>query len=148
MSEFKTLATCKPSEFLRQTIKIKKAVQNWLNITDIMSIIKKAAPQELIPSDATEFEKLAIAQKNMEARRKQIIKNIDEAFDAVLEEHPDETLKILALCCFIDPEKADDHKVSDYIKAFNSLISDKTTIDFFVSLAQLGQMNISDVAKA
>ena len=148
MSEFKTLATCKPSEFLRQTVKIKKAVQNWLNITDIMSIIKKAAPQELIPENATEFEKLAIAQKNMEARRKQIIKNIDEAFDAVLEEHPDETLKILALCCFIDPEKADDHEVSDYIKAFNSLISDKTTIDFFVSLAQLGQMNISDVAKA
>jgi hypothetical protein len=148
MSELKTLATCKPTEFLKQTVKIKRAVQEWLTATDIIAIIKKVAPQELCPQDATDVEKMAIASKNMDARRKQIAKNISDAFDVAMEEHPEETLKILALCCFIEPEKADDYKVSYYLQAFNSLISDKATIDFFISLAQVGQMNTSDVSKA
>ena len=142
MSELKTLATCKPIEFMKQTVKIKKAVSEWLTITDIKSIVKKVAPQELIPADATDVEKMAIVSANMAKRREQLVKNISEAFDVVMEEYPEETLEILALCCFIEPEKANEVKVSDYLKAFNGLITDKDTIDFFISLAQLGNRTI------
>ena len=148
MSELKTLATCTPIEFLKQTVKIKRAVEKWLTTTDIKAIMKAVAPQELTPADATEFEKLAIAAKNADARRKQVYENMNKAFDVVMEEHPEETLEILALCCFIEPERANDYKVSYYLKAFNELISDKDTIDFFVSLAQLGAKNTSNVLKA
>lgn len=127
---------------MKQTVKIKKAVSEWLTITDIKSIVKKVAPQELIPADATDVEKMAIVSANMAKRREQLVKNISEAFDVVMEEYPEETLEILALCCFIEPEKANEVKVSDYLKAFNGLITDKDTIDFFISLAQLGNRTI------
>ena len=34
----KNLANCKPSEFLVQTNKIRKSVEKWLTVTDIMNI--------------------------------------------------------------------------------------------------------------
>lgn len=36
----KNLANCTPSEFLKQTNKIKKSVEKWLKATDIMEIRK------------------------------------------------------------------------------------------------------------
>ena len=36
----KTLASCKPSEFLAQTYKIKQSVQDWLDVTEILKIRK------------------------------------------------------------------------------------------------------------
>lgn len=129
MSEFKTLANCKPSEFLKQTVKIKRAVQKWIDVTDVKEIMKRVAPNE-------------------ELKREQFMKNISDVFDNALENHPQETLEILAACCFIEPEDADNHKTSDYLTALNSLVSDKSTIDFFISLARLGQIDISDVSKA
>jgi hypothetical protein len=96
----------------------------------------------MIPEGATEVEKMAIISGNAAKRREQLMKNLSEAFDVVMEEHPEETLEILALCCFIEPERANDVKVSEYFSAFNELISDKATIDFFISLAQLGNRTI------
>ena len=142
MSKLKTLATCTPIEFMKQTVKIKHKVSEWLTITDIKSIVKKVAPQEMIPEDATDVEKMAIVSANMAKRREQLMKNLSEAFDVVMEEHPEETLELLALCCFIEPERANDVKVSEYFSAFNELITDKATIDFFISLAQLGNRTI------
>lgn len=148
MSEIKTIANCKPTEFLKQTNKIKKAVESWLTATDIMAIFKRKAPVEIIRENATDEEKAEITARNVEAGRKQMAQNISDILDAVMEEHPEETIRVLALCCFIEPERADDYKVSYYLKAFTSLIADKDVLDFFTSLAQLGQMNISDVSKA
>lgn len=148
MSEIKTIANCKPTEFLKQTNKIKKAVESWLTATDIMAIFKRKAPVEIIRENATDEEKAEITARNVEAGRKQMAQNISDILDAVMEEHPEETIRVLALCCFIDPERADDYKVSYYLKAITSLIADKDVLDFFTSLAQLGQMNISDVSKA
>ena len=34
----KNLANCKPSEFLVQTNRIRKSVENWLTVTDILNI--------------------------------------------------------------------------------------------------------------
>lgn len=148
MSELKTLVSCKPSEFLRQTNKIKKSVEKWLTDTDILNIRKRMPALEAVPISATEEERKAIAERNKKLTSEQVKKNLSAMLDAILEEHPEETMEILALCCFVEPDHVDDYKVADYLTALNSLISDKVVLDFFTSLASLGQMNISDVSKA
>lgn len=148
MSELKTLATCKPSEFLRQTNRIKKSVEKWLTDTDIINIRKRLPVLEIVPKDASDEERIQIATRNKRLSDEQAKRNISAMLDAILEEHPDETLEVLALCCFVEPDDADNHSVSEYITAFNSLISEKAVVDFFTSLASLVQMNTFDVSKA
>jgi hypothetical protein len=148
MSELKTLATCKPSEFLRQTNRIKKAVEKWLTDTDIMNIRKRLPVPEVVPLEATVEERAAIFERNKKAVQEQSKKNVSAMLDAILDEHPEETLEVLALCCFVEPEKADDHPVSEYLAAINTLINDKAVIDFFTSLVLLGRTITSDASKA
>lgn len=124
----KNLANCTPSEFLRQTVKIKKSVEKWFKLTDIMNI-RRRKPD--IPEGATREEKAA-------ALKEQARENALAMFNAVFEEHPDETLEVLALMCFVEPEHVDDHPVKEYLKAFTELINDEDVLDFFTSLARLG----------
>jgi len=148
MSELKTLATCKPSEFLKQTCKIKKSVEKWLTDTDILNIRKRLPALEMVPKNGTDEERRAAFERNKKLTEEQARKNISAMLDAILEDHPEETLELLGLCCFIEPDHVDDYKVSDYLKAFNSIISDEAVIDFFISLASLGRKNTSDASKA
>lgn len=148
MSKLKTLANCKPSEFLRQTNRIKKSVEKWLTDTDILNIRKRMAALEMVPKDATEEERKAVFDRNKKLTEEQAKKNISAMLDAILDDHPDETLELLGLCCFVEPEHVDDHTVSEYLDAFNSLISDRAVVNFFTSLASLAQMNTSDASKA
>lgn len=148
MSELKTLATCKPSEFLRQTNRIKKSAEKWLTDTDILNIRKRMPVLEIVPKDGTEEERKAVFNRNKAVAAEQAKKNISAMLDAVLEEHPEETLELLALCCFVEPENVDDHTVGEYLTAFNSLINDKAVLDFFTSLATLGQTHTSVVSRA
>lgn len=148
MSELKTLVTCKPTEFLKQTCRIKKAVEKWLTVTDILNIRKRLPALEMVPQNATYEERKAAVERNKKLAEEQTRKNLSEMFDVILGEHPDETLELLALCCFVEPEHIDDYKVSDYLSAFNTIISDEAVIGFFTSLASLEQMNILDASKA
>lgn len=148
MSELKTLATCKPSEFLKQTNRIKKAVEKWLTDTDILNIRKRMVPLEIMPKDASEEDRREIFERNKKATEEQAKKNLSAMLDAILEEHPEETLEVLALCCFVEPEDADNYTVGHYLTAFNSLINDRAVIDFFISLASLAQRDTSSASKA
>lgn len=148
MSELKTLATCKPSEFLKQTNRIKKSVEKWLTDTDILNIRKRLPALEMVPADASEYDRKMIFESNKRRTEEQAKKNVSAMLDSILEEHPDETLELLALCCFIEPEHADEHTVAEYLTAFNSLIQDRAVIDFFTSLASLVAKNTSNVSKA
>ena len=143
----KTLADCKPSEFLRQTNRIRKAVEKWLTDTDILNIRKRMAVLEPVDKNAPEDEQKEVQKRNAKAVRAQVRKNLGAIMDAALEEHPDETLEVLALLCFVEPEDADNHPVSEYLTAFTNLISDEAVIGFFSSLAQLGQTDISAFVK-
>ena len=147
MGELKTLVTCKPSEFLRQTNRIKKAVEKWLKDTDIMNIRKRLPSLEVVAMNATDEERREIAARNKILSEEQAKKNISAMLDAILEEHPQETLELLGLCCFIEPADVDNYKVTDYLNAFNSIINDKAVIDFFISLASLGVKNTSEASK-
>jgi hypothetical protein len=148
MREVKTLANCTPTEFLAQTFSIAESATKWLNDIDVKGILGRKTVLTEFPQDASEEEKEAIRSENREAIRTQTRKNIMELLKAAMVTHGKETIEILALCCFIDPREAENYKPTYYMAAVTSLISDKDVIDFFVSLAHLGQMNIFEDAKA
>lgn len=127
--KLKNLSNCKPSEFLVQTNKIRKAVSSWLTLTDIQGI-RKRTPE--FTEDMTEEEKEALVNK-------QVDENFNAILDSVLEDHEEETLKVLALVNFIDPKDVDNFTIHDYLASLNELLHDKEVISFFTSLIGLGQ---------
>lgn len=143
---FKTLATCKPSEFLVQTNRIRKSVERWLAATDIMNIRRRLPELEIVDKDAPAPEKAAVVKRNADAKREQVKKNLSAMLDAILDEHPAETLELLALCCFVEPENVDDYPMKEYISAITELINDEVVLDFFISLARLGNSGIFGTA--
>ena len=129
----KTLANCKPSEFLRQTNKIRKVVANWLDVTDILNIRKR---KPVVTTEMTDEErKLAYAEQAKE--------NLNAILDACLEQYPEETLKVLGYLCFVEPEDVDNHPISEYIKAFTEIMNDEAVAGFFFSLTKLAQTDTS-----
>lgn len=136
----KNLANCTPREFLKQTSKIKRSVEKWLKATDIMNIRKrmpKALPEisDSLPDDA----KAEMLSKRSEMIRKQAYKNVSDILDAMLEDHPDETLEVLSYCCFVDPEKVDDYPMGYYLAAVTEMMADESVKAFFTTLISLVQ---------
>ena len=138
----KTLVDCKPSEFLKQTNRIRKSVEKWITDTDIMNIRKRIPVLEKVADGATLEQKAEAVSRNNERRREQARKNLSAMLDAMLEQYPDETLEVLALCCFVEPENVDDYSVSEYLSAVGKIVSDEAVLGFFISLARLGQTSI------
>lgn len=132
----KNLANCKPREFLAQTVKIRKSVERWLTINDIMAIRAKR-PEG--------FEKLIDPAEKKKVLSEQAKQNLLEMFDNAFEKHPDETLELLALLCFIDPKEVDEHPMSDYLLSITEMLDDESVIAFFTSLQRLGLRNTSPV---
>lgn len=128
----KNLANCKPSEFLKQTNRIRKSVDKWLTLTDIKNI-RKNVPD--LPEGISKEEK----DKLMFEQGK---KNLNQILDNILEVHPDETLELLALLCFVEPEDVDNYTVIEYLESFNEIIGSKEVISFFGSLMQLANVTI------
>lgn len=143
----KTLATCTPIEFLKQTNKIRKSVQVWLEDTKILDIRNSVPALTPIRKDMEESERLKIFNENKAKIEKASRDNLYKILDEVLEKHPEETLEVLALCCFIEPEKANEASVRDYLNALSELLGDSAVMGFFTSLAQWGQMNTSTVSQ-
>lgn len=136
----KSLANCKPTEFLTQTNKIRKSVEKWLTVTDVMNIRKrmpKGMPEVKI--GMSEDEEQAVLDKRQAMMAEQSLRNFNEILDSMLEEHPEETLEVLALCCFVEPENVDDYSISYYLGAINDLIKDQNVRDFFTLLMPLVQ---------
>jgi len=143
----KNLANCKPSEFLAQTFKIKKSLQEWLDVTKLMEI-RKNKPQGLINLDGlTGEERENAIKENKKKAQEQLKKNLADILDKMLNENAEKTLEVLALCCFVDPADVDNYPMSDYLDSLGELISDKGVLNFFSSLVQLGQTNIGIVPK-
>lgn len=142
MEEHKNLATCTPREFLRQTNRIRKSAEKWMNVTDIIGIRNRPVEglQEIPKDDFLEATR--IRKENAEKIAEQSAKNLNDILNAALEEHIDETLEILALACFVEPENVDDYKISFYLRNLSDILSDKDVLGFFTSLAQLGQTGI------
>ena len=128
----KNLANCIPSEFLSQTNKIRKSVSKWLTDTDIINI-RKIKPE--LTDDMTEEQK-------REAIEEQSRKNVWAIFDAILDKHPNETLDLIALLCFVEPENVDDYIITDYMDSFTEMMNNPSVWSFFTSLVRLVNLNI------
>lgn len=128
----KTLANCKPTEFLVQTNKIRKSVEKWLKLTDIMNIRKNVPP--IKEGQTKEERKVELDKASKE--------NLNRMLDAILEEHPQETLELVGLMCFVEPEDVDNKPVGFYLEAISELMNDEAVIGFFSSLLSLEQKGI------
>lgn len=112
-----------------------------MTATDIMNIRQRLPELTKITPTMTQEEKKQVFFENKQRSDAQARQNALDIIDAVIGEHADETLEILALSCFIEPEDADNHSVEEYLNAFTELISNQAVINFFTSLAQLGLMD-------
>ena len=133
----KNLATCKPTEFVAQTAKIKDAVSNWIEVIDLMSI-RATQPQYItISKDSTPEERAEVIKKNAEIQKKQTMENLSKILDNMLAKHPQETLNVLALCCFVEPEHVDDYTIDEYFDCIMEMAKNKSVMNFFSLLAQM-----------
>lgn len=137
----KTLASCTPTEFIAQTAKIKKAVKKWMDLTKIAEIRAKKPVYESFQPGASAEEKKAVVERNAAAQKKQAMENFSEIIDQMLEVHPQETLEVLALCCFVEPKEIDNYPVSEYLRSIMEIFNDEAVIGFFTLLVQLGNKN-------
>lgn len=133
----KNLATCKPTEFVAQTAKIKTAVANWIDAIDLMKIRAIQPQYEVISIDSTPEQRAEIIKKNAEIQKKQTMANLNKILDKMLIEHPKETLEVLALCCFVEPEHVDDYTMDEYMQCIMDMAQNKSVMNFFSLLAQV-----------
>lgn len=140
----KNLATCSPREFLVQTNKIRKAVEGWLKATDIIAIRKNVPKAPVIPDDASADEIEEIMSDHRKNVREQAIKNMNDILDSILDEHPEETLDLIALLNFIEPSELDNYTVSEILRSVTQIMNNEDVLGFFISLTRLEQLNIFD----
>lgn len=141
------LAKCKPSEFMRQTLRIRKAVANWVDLTNITKIRKKVPALKPITKDMDDATLAAVQEENRKLLAEQADKNFSAILDSILEDHPDETIELLALLCFVEPADVDDYTMEEYLESLTEMMSNKAVIGFFTSLLQLEQMSTSRALK-
>ena len=143
----KNLANCTPREFFAQSVKIKRSVEEWLDVTNLMDL-RKTKPANLIKLDGLSGDEKAKAiEENKRLWKEQTKKNLSTLFDKMLDENAEKTIEVMALCCFVDPADIDNHTMSEFFKAIGELISDEGVTSFFISLVQLGQTDIGIVPK-
>ena len=135
----KNLATCKPSEFVAQTAKIKNAVEDWTKLIKLSEIRAMKPTYKVLPIDATAEQRAQIIKENAEMEKAQMSKNLSKLLDGMLVEHPQETLNILALCCFVDPADVDNYPMDEYLQCVMDMLTNKSVLSFFSLLAQLEQ---------
>lgn len=135
----KNLATCKPSEFVAQTARIREAVAGWLEAIDLQRIRTRKPVYEMLPQGATAEQKASVIKHNAELLKKQTTDNINEILDNMLAKHPQETLEVLALCCFVEPDHVDDHPMDEYLECIMDMMENKAVLRFFSLLVRLDQ---------
>ena len=142
----KNLTNCTPIEFIKQTNRIRHSVEKWLKVTDIMNI-KNSLPNFVeINDDMSEEERKEKADINKELVREQNKKKLSLILDKCLDEHAEETLELMALMCFVEPEHINEHSAMEYLKEVTEMISNKDVLDFFSSLIRLGQTDLGNIS--
>lgn len=135
----KNLANCKPSEFIAQTVKIKKVVSVWLDEINFAEIKSREVELKTLPNPqiASAEERAEIIKENAALLKKKAMENASELFDNAFEKYPEDTIKVLALACFIEPADADNHTMAEYLGCFTEMMNCKEVKDFFILLASL-----------
>lgn len=139
----KNLASCTPSEFIAQTVKIKKVAAKWMNEIDIEGIRNRKQDYKICPDDASPEERAAIIRANAALEKKYAMQNASELFDRAFEKYPEDTLAVLALSCFVEPKDVDKHPISEYLGCLTDMVNSKEVMSFFGLLASLKTAKIS-----
>ena len=140
----KNLVTATPREFAAQAARIAKVLDRWYKDVDFGGIRRRHFPEGIkaLPDDATDEEKriavLEYRQRLSDSARQILL----EAIVAMLEKNADETIEVLALACFVEPEDADSHTMGEYMKEISQMLYDPAVADFFISLRQSGVMQL------
>lgn len=141
----KTLANCTPREFFKQTNRIRISADEWLTATKILEI-RKRMPE--MP-DASKVESKEELKESIEKRKAaiadQMRNNLFDMLEAMLDTNADKTEELLALACFIEPEDANNHTMSEYLMCLSELIVDPGVLSFFDSLVRLGVSNMANI---
>lgn len=138
----KNLANCYPKEFFVQTNRIRKLVKSWLidtGVIDLKKTVKELADgvADEIGTDSSESEVNAKATKAT-------IDRLDRILEKLLDTDVDKTVELLCYCCFVPPQKANDHEMWEYLESINAMINNEAVLGFFMSLVGLTRMNISE----
>ena len=121
----KYLANCTPKEFMVQTRLIKHAVEKWLTDTEILKI-RQNMPQ--IPDGMPDEDQRKLIEKQQK-------ENLSRMLDAIMDEHPDETVELLGLLCFVPKDEIDNYPMGYYLESLTELLNDQAVWSFFTSLA-------------
>jgi hypothetical protein len=109
--------------------------------------IKNSLPTFVeINDDMSEEERKEKADINKELVREQNKKKLSLILDRCLDEHAEETLELMALMCFVEPEHINEHSAMEYLKEVTEMISNKDVLDFFSSLIRLGQTDLGNIS--
>lgn len=135
----KNLANCKPTEFIKQTNRLRKTLSKWMADIDLKEIRSRTPELEIVNDKMSKEEKLAVLRRNKQKVQEQGLKNLSEILDGALEKFPDETLEVLALFCFVEPKDVDKHSMSEYLASITELMNDEAVIGFFTSFLSLAQ---------
>lgn len=138
MSIKKTLLTCSPREFLVQTNRIKKTVEQWLTITEIKDIINRK-PNGIQPLTGDDEKDKIIKESNSKKASDQGILNLSDIMDSALEKHTDETLEIIALMFFMSVDELNKIQSREMLVNLNALLNDEAVVGFFSSLQSTAQ---------
>ena len=127
----KTIAELSGVDFLRRCNQIRHKAEEVLKNTNVLEI-RKRKPIIKGTEKPEEIEALYDEQAK---------KNINDMLDLMLEEKPEETIKLFEM--LVDVDK-DEEKPSgmDLVLIGMSVLSDKRVLDFLASLMRLGQTSM------
>lgn len=127
----KTLVNCTPVEFLRQTNKIKYAVEDYLKFTRAKEILRRRPA----------FTGKETAEEKAEITEKQWKDNINTLSDVILDTYAEQTAELIGLMCFMDKEQVSNTQMITLLFSLLELIQNRQVAAFFQSLLSLGQTN-------
>ena len=124
----KTIAQLNGVEFLKQCNKIRYEVADVLKATNIGEI----------RSRLPDYSKCTTKEEREALKNEQAVKNMNDILDVLLEEKPEETMKLLNLLIIREDGDAEITGLELAMIGIG-IVSDKRVADFLLSLIQLGQ---------
>lgn len=128
----KTIAALNGVDFLRRCNDIRHKAAELVDATHLLDI-RKNMPE----MTGTETPEEIKAKQHAQAK-----KNIDEMLDMLLDKHPEETYALLKLLCVPDEGEGEPDGF-DLLSAAFEILGSQKVLDFLLSMARLGQTNIS-----
>lgn len=100
-------------------------------------------PDGVNPADKADIlaKQAEVLKQRNEIMSQAAMDNFLAIVDAALEKHPDETIELLALLCFVPVNEVNDHPMKFYMQSIRELLQDEEVMAFFTSLVQLARMN-------